>query len=286
MHKLTFVFLALASLAFVALPFSATAQEGAANTKIPDMPAPIANLAAEGAQVRYLGRELGLDGWLTIKRGQEQYFYVTPDGKAVMLGLLFSEDGKLVTARQLARLQGDERAVLDMLADQPKLEPTRSGVASEDTLKTPSERLMSDVEDSNWIVLGNKQAPAIYVIVDPQCPHCKEFLNDLKAPYIDTGKMQVRIIPVGLSERSMAQAAFLLAAPDPESRWFRHLEGDETALPAKQDLNTQGAQMNLGLMQAWKFDATPMTVYRNADGEIKILRGRARDIHSLFQDLI
>jgi thiol:disulfide interchange protein DsbG len=285
--RIFFTVLAAAAFLLSASAVRPAAAQDQPDTRAPEMPAPIANLAADGAQVRFLGRELGLDGWLTIKRGQEQYFYVTPDGKAVLMGLLFNENGKLVTARQLARLQGDDRALLDMLAeDKPGGRDSAAGEAHERSLKTPAERLMADVEDSNWIAIGSEKAPAIYVIADPQCPHCKSFLKDLQGPYVDTGKIQVRLIPVGLNERSEAQAAFLLAAPDAKSRWLRHLEGDEKALPAKEDINTQGAQMNLGLMQAWQFDATPMTVYRNAEGEIKIIRGRAGDIHTLYGDLI
>jgi thiol:disulfide interchange protein DsbG len=281
MKNMLFTFFAGALL----FAFGGTGQAHAQDTNMPDMPAPIANLAAQGAQVRYLGRELGMDGWITIMRGQEQYFYVTPDGKAVLLGMLFDEDGKLITARQIAKMQGDEKALLDVLATEPSLDPSRPGLAQERALRSPAEKLMGDVESSNWITIGDARAPEIYVFIDPQCPHCKTFLEDLKAPYIDTGRMEIRIVPVGFREETQAQAAFLLAAPDGEERLFRHLEGDTTALPAKQDVNTQGVQMNLGLMQAWKFDATPMTVYRNAEGEIKILRGRANDVHAIYDDL-
>ncbi len=277
-----FLFAAFTLAAFFVIP-AAHAQD-AENMKIPDMPAPIAHLAAEGAQVRYLGRELGMDGWITIKSGQEQYFYVTPDGKAIILGMLFNEDGKLVTARQLAALQGDDSELLDVLAQDPA--PAPANMAQEKELRTPAERLMADVEDSNWVRIGDRNAPPIYVFIDPQCPHCHAFMDDLgSAGYIENGRIQVRMIPVGFRDETLAQAAFLLASPNPEERWLKHMQGDVTALPAKSGISTQGVQKNLGIMQSWKLDATPITVYRNAEGQIKIIRGRANNIQTLYEDL-
>ncbi len=259
----------------------------AQEVEMPELPAPLQNLAAEGAQVRYLGKHQGLDGWITIKRGQEQYFYVTPDGKGIVMGLLFDDSGTLLTAQQVQDLQGQGDELLDMLAedDRPASRMSEVGKADNKELRTPSEKLYASVTDSNWVGFGNNKAPFIYVFVDPNCPHCKSLLNDLKQPYIDTGKLQVRLIPVGFSEEAVTKAAFLLAAPNAEERWYAHASGDKTALPAKKGINTQAVQMNLGLVQAWKFDATPITIYRDATGQVKIMRGRANDIHALFADV-
>jgi thiol:disulfide interchange protein DsbG len=180
-------------------------------------------------------------------------------------------------------MQGDKE-LLDLLAED-KSDMKAAGMAENVELRTPAERLFASVEGSNWTVFGNEKAPAIYVVVDSRCPHCRSFMNDIKKHYIDTGKLQVRVIPIGNTEETVAQAAFLLAAPDAMDRWYRHAAGDDTALPAKQEMNTQAIQMNLGLMQAWKFDVTPITFYRNSKGDIKIVRGRPNDIHAIYADL-
>jgi len=93
------------------------------------------------------------------------------------------------------------------------------------------------------------------------------------------------MIPVGFRDETLAQAAFLLAAPDSKERWYKHLDGDNAALPAKNSINTQGVQKNLALMQAWKFNVTPMTVYRGRDGKVKIVRGRAGEMSDILADL-
>ena len=43
--------------------------------------------------------------------------------------------------------------------------------------------------------------------------------------------------------------------------------------------------MNLALMQAWDFDVTPLTVYRDKAGKVKIVRGSASNLANILADL-
>ncbi len=251
---------------------------------LPPLPKPLQNMVNEGAQLRYLGRDHGMDGWLMIKRGKEQYFYVLPDGKAMVMGVLFDHEGKAVTLEQIDKLRKSEGDQIDTLAQNvPSFKPS---TIKKPTLKSPSARLYESVETANWVALGDKSAPYFYVFVDPQCRHCHDFINSLRPDYIEKGRMQVRIIPVGLiSQNSLKQAAFLLGAADPAGRWMAHLDGDETALPVDRSVNTQGIQRNMGIMQDWKLDETPFSIYKSVSGEIKILRGAAKNPEQLLSDL-
>ncbi|MCD8497942.1 MAG: thiol:disulfide interchange protein DsbG [Alphaproteobacteria bacterium] len=252
---------------------------------LPDLPAPIQNLVNEGAQIRYLGKEQGYDSWITIKNGQEQYFYVPPGGKRFFMGVMFDDTGKLVTVEQVQKLRAKEGATLDALADDFGFDP--SNTKSEKTsleFKTPSEQMYYDIENANWVPLGENGAPIVYAFIDPQCPHCHNFIEDLK-PSIDAGKVQLRMVMVGLRPETVAQAAYMLATPDPQGRWWKHMDGDKDALPVMADINQQGVQRNLAVMQSWKFSATPMVVYRAKDGSVKIVRGRPQDTAALIADL-
>lgn len=257
----------------------------------PEVPEALEELVSRGAQIRYLGKEHGLDGWIAIYQGQEQYYYVTGDKKAFVTGLMFGADGRPITIDQVRNLQSQGGALLDLLVEGPDKAQTPQQAAPiqslADTMKTqtPSERLFRDVENSNWISLGKDGAPVIYSFVDPQCPHCHAMLKDLRKNYIDAGLIQVRIMPVGFQQGSLAQAAFLLAAPNGADLFLRHLDGDESALPAKGDISTQAVQKNMALMQAWKFDVTPLNIYRGKDGTIKIIRGKPKDAAGLLADL-
>jgi hypothetical protein len=275
--------LALAVIGFTAFHIpTANAQQPA----VPTMPDPIQNLVNEGAQARYLGKDYGLDAWLTIKNGQEQYFYVLPDQKAFLMGVLFDEKGKLVTINQVQKLRESGDDILDSLTGTPALSD-RSTPSETDRFapKSPSEQLFADIEGSNWVPLGNPDAPVVYSFIDPQCPHCHAMVKDIRQDFLDSGKVQLRMIPVGFKDETRAQAAFLLAAPNPAARWYAHLQGDETALPAKTEMNQQGVARNLAIMQQWDLTVTPLLVYRSAAGEVKIVRGKPKDMNAIARDL-
>lgn len=259
--------------------------------KEPPMPAPLEALATEGAQVRYMGNEAGLDGWIAIQEGQEQYFYVTPDREYVLLGLLFDKNGKMVTLRQVGALQKASGASLDILKADPPKPQTGSVMDSLNkeemakAMKSPSEQLFADIEASNWVALGQPTAPVIYTFMDPQCPHCHNLMKDLRKDYIDKGLLQVRMIPVGFKDDTKAQAALLLAVPNAQERWYRHLDGDTESLPVTTGINEQGIERNLSIMQGWKLNVTPLSIYRAKDGSVKVIQGRARDLKAMIADL-
>lgn len=280
--KISARFLLLMTLALI-VPGIASAQD-----KLPEVPEALQILVERGAQARYLGKKHGMEGWITIFQGQEQYYYVTPDGEGFLMGLLFDKDGTMATMQQVRDLQSQSDEVLDFLAVDKTDENITQAIRETNEVfeyKTPAERMFADIENSNWIKFGADDAPVIYAFMDPQCPHCHDYMGDLRNDYIEKGLIQFRMIPVGFREETLAQAAFLLAAPNAKERWYAHLDGDTTALPAKTTTSTQAIQRNLALMQAWKFNVTPVTVYRGKDGKIKIVRGRAQNITDILADL-
>lgn len=269
----------LAIAAFMAV-FSPFAQ---AQESVPEVPKPIQNLVNEGAQIRYLGDDYGAQAWLTIKNGQEQYFYVLPGGEAFLMGVLFNNKGEVVTVDQVRKLRAKGDTLLDTLAENAPQE-TVAETSDAYNFKSPSEQLFYDVSNSNWVPLGVAGAPVAYAFIDPLCPHCHEFIKDVRKD-IEAGKLQLRLIPVGFKDETRAQAAFLMATPNAQERWFKHMDGDKEALPAKTGINEQGVQRNLAIMQSWEFSATPMVIYRGKDETVKIIRGRPQDPKALISDI-
>ncbi len=270
----------------------------------PDVPLPIQNLVASGSQLRYLGQDYGLNGWLVLKNGQEQYFYSTPDGQAVLMGILFNNKGDTVTLKQINDLRKKEGPAIDKLAGfeaSPLATPsgvkTSAATVSQDftnpetllksAVKSKAEQLFEGVEDANWIKLGSDKAPVIYTFIDPECPHCHDLIKNVRqSGYLEQGLLQLRLIPVGvLTENSLTEAAYLLASPDPQKELFRHLDGDKNALLADKTVNTQGVQRNIKLMQDWKLDVTPFSVYRGRDGKVKVLQGVPDDLKKIITEL-
>ena len=288
MFKRSSLLLSLSALVIMSSPV--LAQTAGSAPKDPPMPAPLETMAKEGAQLRYMGREGDLDGWIAIQNGQEQYFYVTQDREHVVLGLLFDKSGKMITMDQVAKLQKEGGPVLDILKGNPvKADASVTDVLPKEgditkQLKSPSEPLFADIEGSNWVALGSTTAPVVYMFIDPQCPYCHDFMKTLQKD-IEGGRVQVRMIPVGFRDETRAQAALLLAVPNAQERWFRHLDGDKEALPATPGINEQGVERNMAVMQSWKLNVTPLSVYRAQDGKVKIVQGRAKDVKAFLGDL-
>lgn len=267
----------------------------------PPMPQPLQNLASDGAQVRYLGRDNGLDGWLTFKNGQVQYFYVTPDQQGIVLGVLFNNKGDVVTMRQLDALRKKDPALDTLIgggaqtATAPAATPvapsadkpaTTQAQPAATTASSKSQQLFADVKNSNTVLLGQANAPVVYTFIDPQCPHCHDMIQKIrKADAFKKGQIALRVIPVGLmNEKSLQQAAFLLAANNGADLLYNHLD-EKVELEANPNVNTQAVQQNIQLMQKWKLDVTPFSVYSNKAGEIKIIRGVPEDLAKVVRDL-
>lgn len=274
-----------------ALMISASPVFAQTKPAVPDVPDALAALSERGAQLRYLGKEHGMDGWIAMYQGQEQYYYITADGKAFVTGLMFGADGRPVTIEQVKALQEQGGEFLDLLAANSTEPESLADVKAETSIvdsgkmNSPAERMFADVEKANMIRLGSASAPVIYSFIDPQCPHCHDFIKQVRTSYLDKGLIQIRLIPVGFMKGSPEQAALLLASPDAESRFYKHLDGDKEAIPTKEGISTQAVQKNMAVMQSWKFDVTPLTVYRSRGGEVKIIRGVPQDIPGLIADL-
>ena len=276
--------LSVACLSLSALSLGATNVQAQNDTVLPKLPTPIQDLADEGAQIRFLGKDFGLEGWIAIKNGQEQYFYVMPGTGAFLTGILFDDKGKAVTIEQVRQLRAQNGGLLDALAADEPIRTTKEEISDRYEFKTPSEQLFYDIENSNWVPMGQAGTPVFYSFIDPQCPHCHEMMKEMR-PHIEAGSVQIRMIPVGFKDQTKAQAAYLLATPSPEKVWWRHMDGDTTALPARAEISQQGVERNMSIMQSWKLSVTPLIIYRGKDSKVKIIRGKPKNIEALIKDL-
>lgn len=275
----------------------------AAHAAEPALPAPLQKMKDDGAQVRYLGNDQGFHGWVMIQNAQEQYFYVSPDGQSIFMGILFNNKGDAITLRQVASLRQKEPQ-LDQLAEpqtpavaSPVSSPVSSSGAAAPTASPPAaavsenktqsrgEKLFAAVQTANAINLGDPAAPTLYVFIDPQCPHCHDMINDIrKSGFLEKKMLRVAVVPVGLmSPDSLNQAAALLASPQAVQDLYAQMDGKAITVP--DGINTQAVQKNMSVMQEFKLDVTPFSIYRAANGEIKIIRGRASDLKSVVAQL-
>ena len=257
--------------------------------KAPDeLPPFLLELRVSGADVRFLGEDYGIYSWLATKQGQVQFFYSIPGGDAVVSGgLLIGPDGEAITARRIVDLNSKNPE----LAESVKKSGETAG--NDKTAKpptSPGERFFADAEGAQWFAIGSEKAPAIYVFIDTQCAYCRDYWHDLATPYVDEGRLQVRLIPVAIDgDKSEKEAANLLTSVDPATTWRRHADGDDSVLSHgdTNEIAIEAIKRNTEIFKNWKLKSTPYSVYRDSAGEVKVMRGMKPGVTAgtVFKDL-
>lgn len=154
--------------------------------------------------------------------------------------------------------------------------------------------LWKQLERSRWIADGKADAPrTVYVFTDPNCPHCNKFWADAR-PWVDSGKVVLRHIMVGiLTPTSAAKAAALLASKDPADALATYERGhvadnakvlgagrpkplgDGGLKPLASVPSAIQAQLdaNEKLMATLRLQATPAFAWRDAAGAVQTRTG-------------
>ncbi|MEA1938873.1 MAG: hypothetical protein U9N14_07270 [Pseudomonadota bacterium] len=248
---------------------------------LPDIPA-LKLLKSEGAVITRLGSEHGVDGWLVVKGGDVQIMYSTPDGRGLIVGLLFGPDGLSVTQRQLQNVRHllEDSGLIDA---NPGTSPSPEAVG---------ERLWNSLSKANWFAAGPEEAPVLYIVIDPRCQACKMFWRDLAGTFIAGGAIQARLIPIGilgqdLGTESRRMSALLFDSPDPLGLWGDYIDGlvpPDDAKPSDDALAR--IERNTELFDLLDMQGTPYSVYRATDKTIKIVLGQPRSVQEIVFDMI
>ncbi len=152
----------------------------------------------------------------------------------------------------------------------------------------------SRLEHSRWLADGKQNAPrTVYVFTDPNCPFCNKLWSDAR-PWVDSGKVQLRHVMVGiLTPTSAGKAAALLNEKDPSTALATYERNhvaqtssglasgrprplDDSGLkplasiPAAIQSQLEG---NEKLMMALGLEATPAMVWRDETGTLRIMQG-------------
>lgn len=261
--KLKAPVLALAATATIAVAAVATSAVMAA----PERPPALQALEKQGVTiVGTFAAPGGLTAWAGYIGQRPLSLFVTPDGKHVIAGTLLDA-------------QGEEVA-------QAALEKTVRGAMTAGA--------WSKLESSHWIEDGKKGAPrTVYVFTDPNCPYCNKFWADAR-PWVDSGKVVLRHVMVGiLTPTSAGKAAALLADKDPAAALTAYERGHmdqngksiasgrarplgDAGLKPMEDIpaDVEGKLMaNHRLMASLGLQATPAMVWRDANGNVQMRTG-------------
>ena len=237
------------------LTLSLTSLIGAALLQSPalqaeELPPAIKKIEAKGAKiVGSFDAPSGLKGYAAQYQNRGMALYLTADGN-VLVGNLYDADGKDLSLAPLQKL----------------------------VYAPMAKEVWANMEKSNWIQDGKKDAPrTVYLFSDPNCPYCNMFWEQAR-PWVDSGKVQLRHIMVGIiREDSPAKSAALLAAKDPQQALHEHekagkasklkpLEKIPADVQAKLDANAK-------LMEELDVAATPAIFYLDAQGNLQQQQG-------------
>lgn len=249
---------AAATLALVAAAAPVLAQE---------RPAALKSLESQGLTVvGTFPAPGGLTAWAAYNGRQPLALYATPDGKHVIAGSMLDADGKNLT-----------REALDKAVRAPM-----------------STGMWKQAEASHWIADGQAKAPrTVYVFTDPNCPYCNKLWADAR-PWVDSGKVVLRHIMVGiLTPTSAGKAAALLADKDPSAALLAYERGHSAentktlSSGRPKPLGDKGIkplasipaaiqaklEANEKLMADWGLQATPAVVWRDSAGLVQMRTG-------------
>lgn len=258
---------------------------------VPAYPFYVKKLAEGGAQVRYLGDDAGMQGWLVIYNGKPEYIYNTPNQEAYIVGgILLDRKGQPVTEKQVERLLQPAAERLKKVLGEPEAQAERAAAKPTFDKDGPAAKLMADMAKAPYVSVGDPKAPLVYAIIDPDCPHCHQFIKDLEASgALEASRVRLHLIVAGiLSDKSLKRAATVLAqGPEKGGEMLmRHINGgEEDRIPVQDDVKLDKVRENLALMQKWKLDATPLILYQSKEGDIRIIRGKPADPTILVEDL-
>jgi len=276
------------ALCFAAMPAVAknhVVKEHAAPAPDPAAIPALAKFLKAGAKAYYMGAHSGLEGWFIIENGQVQMAYTTPDGKSLLTGVMFDENGANVSTAQFRELFDHNKDVKDFFQGRTQLALVKAKAAVAAASSSPGERLLGDLGNAAGVTIGAAGAPQMTMVMDPNCPHCRKTWDMLRADVLGN-KLQIRMIPIGLDPADDPVAARLLEAPDPLHAWDQYVAGDKSALagtPTAADLAAVHA--NHVLIDAWHIGYTPYIVYRAVDGQVKIVEGEPKDPATILADL-
>ncbi|MFA6232467.1 MAG: thiol:disulfide interchange protein DsbG [Rhodanobacter sp.] len=227
-----------------------------------DVPAPIRALAGKGIAIKAtLPAPAGFKGFVGSYQGQNLPVYLLPDGKHVVIGSVFDENGNNLS-------QASFQAA------------TRPGV---------TEASWNKLAQSTWIAEGSaKPRRIVYVFTDTECPYCHKLWLATQ-PLLAGSDVQVRNIMVAvIAPQSLNRAAAVLDSNDPLATLQQHEKsfGHSSVEPAKTvpSATAKHIAANIALMEELNIHGTPAVIYKDSTGQVRMLQGMPSDdrLKSIF----
>jgi thiol:disulfide interchange protein DsbG len=221
-------------------------------------------IASRRAQLFALPEQHGLRAVFARSGNEFRVFYVTPDGQAEIGGVMWDAAGHNVTRDQVAGIPG----VIPTVRLTAATAHERSADDSQAVIH-PEAQLAA----AHFGLEGFKEAPRVYMVMDPLCPYSIKAYGDL-APYVASGALQLALVPISINDHendgeSTTAALEMLSAPqdDMGKAWSRIIALGH-AEPGVEPSDTAPASLtlNLAAAHAIQLQGTPTFVWRDGQG--------------------
>lgn len=178
---------------------------------------------------RYGGRLAGLELWTGPGDSRIWRF---PDGR-LAAGILTGPGLQAVPAVSREPASGSSGV------EEPETEFRVPEIHVPNVSVQQSNEIKDIVERTAWLPVGQPDSPAVWMVLDPDCPYCAEAIRDMADDLVN-GRYHLRVVLTPfLSEHSVRQAAAVLLAEDPAKALFSHEY--RKAFELETDLDLAGA---------------------------------------------
>lgn len=213
------------------------------------------HLVASGSRIlQRFPSEGGMTAVVADNGREKRLFYVTPDGRALVAGLLFDAAGNNVTDRDLAR----------------------AGVGNTVNAVSPAVagKVWQQAQELD-VLQDGRGGPTVFAFVDPTCPYSRALMRKVR-PLIASGRLTVRWVPIAILSRSSYGLAQTMYEAKSVARSVTDLAEDR--LPPRPETARVRSilERNVAVARQTGITAVPILVYRG-QGRVVVTSGVPTD---------
>ncbi|MDH0342140.1 thiol:disulfide interchange protein DsbG [Chromobacterium haemolyticum] len=199
----------------------------------------------------------GLKAIVADNGREKRLFYVTPDGKSLISGVVFDTAGNNVTANDMSRA-----GVTDVGGGKVMTEAQK-------------EALWARAGQLRWVQEGASSAKVIYVFFDPNCPNCHSTWTTLRSA-VQSGKVQVRWLPVAILKDNSKNLAAAIYEARNTSEAMAQMVNRQLQPVRVSDVVNKSVAYNLLLLRDTGFTGVP-TIMSRSGGKVRLTMGAPDD---------
>lgn len=210
------------------------------------------HLASQGVKVvQSFSSASGLRAIVADNGAEKRLFYITPDGKSLIVGMVFDAQGNNITSGDMSKAGVSDVGGAKVMGD------------------AQLQALWDRAEKRRWIQEG-KSGKVVYAIFDPNCPYCHRLWGTLRAA-VQAGKVQVRWLPVAiLKDNSKGLGAAIYSASNP-SEALAKMVNRQLQPVAVSDRDNRDLALNLLLLRDTGYTGVPALMFKRGNKIVSMM---------------